>query len=88
MAGPLSATQRVQAAKALFVARTIMRARQTRRAAMFDRLRAMVHCVCILPFIITKATGTLVSTPTNPRRRRGGVRRGEFGDRHSARLYR
>ena len=43
MAGPLSATQRVQAAKALFVARTIMRARQTRRAAMFDRLRAMVH---------------------------------------------
>ena len=43
MAGPLSATQRVQAAKALFVARTIMRARQTRRAAMFDRLRAMVQ---------------------------------------------
>ena len=42
MAGPLSATQRVQAAKALFVARKIMRARQTRRAAMFDRLRAMV----------------------------------------------
>jgi hypothetical protein len=28
--------------------------------------------------LITKATGTLVSTPTNPRRRRGGVRRGEF----------
>ena len=43
MAGPLSATQRVQAAKALFVARKIMRARQTRRAAMFDRLRAMVQ---------------------------------------------
>ena len=30
-------------------------------------------CVCILSFIITKATGTLVSTPTNPRRRRGGT---------------
>ena len=39
----LTATQRLQAAKALFVARTIMRARQTRRAAMFERLFAMVH---------------------------------------------
>ena len=40
---PRPATQRVQAAKALFVARTIMRARQTRRAAMFERFRAMVQ---------------------------------------------
>ena len=30
-------------------------------------------CVCILPFFITRATGTLVNTPTDPRRRRGGV---------------
>jgi hypothetical protein len=34
---------------------------------------------------IARATGTLDSTPTDPRRRRGGIRRG-FGEQHTVRL--
>ena len=38
----------------------------------------VVSRVCVYPALfITRATGTLVSTPTDPRRRRGGVRRGD-----------
>ena len=42
VAARLAATQRLKAANALFVVRTILRARQTRHAAMLERFSAMV----------------------------------------------
>jgi hypothetical protein len=38
---------------------------------------------CGLFFDITRATGTLDSTPTYPRRRRGGIRRGDSAKQHA-----
>ena len=57
----------------------------TRRGVVWaERLGVASGCVaslCVYPALyITRATGTLDSTPTDPRRRRGGIRRGVFGE--------
>ena len=42
--------------------------------------------MCILPFYITRATGTLVRHPTSTQRRRGGTSRADTAPQHTARL--